>query len=171
MNEIEFAEFPKMARLSRDVVITEKARDGCGSGFVPHPKAIKQRFCSAACRCKTWAENNRARLNEVVRRYRARRYAANGAWREGGKAGAMKLWIAELKSAPCTDCGGRFPTCCMDFDHRRGEVKANNVGSMVAHHYARELIEAEIAKCDLVCANCHRVRTRDRRTGSGKYAQ
>ena len=48
----------------------------------------------------------------------------------------------------------------MDFDHRAGETKAYNVGSMFAHHYSRELIEAEIAKCDLVCANCHRVRTK-----------
>jgi hypothetical protein len=55
----------------------------------------------------------------------------------------------------------------MDFDHKDGTVKEYNLGSMFAHHYARELIEKELAKCDLVCSNCHRVRTRDRRTGSG----
>lgn len=59
----------------------------------------------------------------------------------------------------------------MDFDHRLGEKKEFNVGSMFAHHYSRELIEKEVAKCDLVCANCHRVRTRNRRIGSSKYAK
>jgi L-lysine 2,3-aminomutase len=59
----------------------------------------------------------------------------------------------------------------MDFDHRDGNEKSHNVGSMVAHHYSKELIAQEIEKCDLVCANCHRVRTRDRRVGSGVNKQ
>ena len=57
--------------------------------------------------------------------------------------------------------------CCMDFDHHKGDKKAHNIGSMFAHHYSRELIQTELDKCDLVCANCHRIRTRDRRTGNG----
>lgn len=78
----------------------------------------------------------------------------------------MKRLMVSLKDAPCADCGGRFDTCCMDFDHRAGTQKLHNVGSMFAHHYSLQLILAEIAKCDLVCANCHRIRTRDRRTGT-----
>lgn len=119
-------------------------------------------------RARKWVAANRERHNATVRAYRARRYAAEGQWRdEGPKARTQKAWMIELKSAPCSDCGGKFPTCCMDFDHRSGETKAYNIGSMFAHHYSRELIEVELAKCDLVCANCHRVRTRDRRKGSG----
>lgn len=57
----------------------------------------------------------------------------------------------------------------MEFDHRDGAIKSYNLGSMFAHHYSRELIEIELAKCDLVCSNCHRIRTRNRRAGSGKY--
>lgn len=74
----------------------------------------------------------------------------------------------ELKSKPCHDCGGTFEICCMDFDHRVGTEKTYNIGSMFAHHYSSELIQIELDKCDLVCANCHRIRTRDRRIGSGK---
>lgn len=90
-----------------------------------------------------------------------------GGWIIAPKASALKAWMIELKSKPCSDCGSKFDTCCMDFDHRIGEKKAYNLGSMFAHHYSKELIEIELAKCDLVCSNCHRIRTRDRRTGSG----
>ena len=78
--------------------------------------------------------------------------------------------MAEIKSNPCVDCGNKFDACCMDFDHVRGE-KVYNIGSMFAHHYSKDLIEAELAKCELVCSNCHRIRTRDRRIGSGKNAR
>ena len=68
--------------------------------------------------------------------------------------------MAELKAGPCTDCGGYFPPEAMDFDHVRGE-KIKNVGWMGDGNLAA--LMAEIAKCELVCANCHRVRTNARR--------
>ena len=132
-------------------------------------KSKIHRFCSKQCRELSWAVNNRDKLNAKVRKYRARRYRLEGRWREEGpKAKALLALMSELKSQPCLDCGGSFPVCAMDFDHRPGTVKKYNVGSMFAHHYSRELIESELAKCDLVCANCHRVRTRDRKLGSGR---
>jgi hypothetical protein len=45
----------------------------------------------------------------------------------------------------------------MDFDHRDGETKLFNIGN--ATNFDRQRILAEIHKCDLVCANCHRIRT------------
>lgn len=142
----------------------------CGKELEHKPKARTHKFCSKQCREKHWVLNNRDRLNAHVRAYRARRYTEEGQWRdEGLKSKALKAWMIELKSKPCTDCGNVFPVCCMDFDHREGTKKAYNVGCMFAHHYSKELIEIEIAKCDLVCSNCHRVRTRDRKTGSGKH--
>jgi hypothetical protein len=53
----------------------------------------------------------------------------------------------------------------MDFDHREGTTKKYNVGSMFAHHHSKASIEEEVAKCDLVCSNCHRIRTQKRRKG------
>jgi hypothetical protein len=50
----------------------------------------------------------------------------------------------------------------MDFDHVRGE-KLFDVSRMVGPGLSLELIKAEIAKCDVVCANCHRIRTFERR--------
>lgn len=70
-----------------------------------------------------------------------------------------RKYVASLKTNPCTDCNQSFPPECMDFDHVRG-VKLAMVSRTPRKH-----LEAEIAKCDLVCANCHRIRTRKRRQG------
>lgn len=66
----------------------------------------------------------------------------------------------EAKSVPCMDCGIKYPTYVMDFDHRPGEKKVKNVSSMIALTL-KEMIE-EIKKCDVVCSNCHRERTQQR---------
>ena len=70
-----------------------------------------------------------------------------------------RQYIDEKKSVPCTDCGGTFPLECMDFDHVRGEKKYN-IGSLIGCAKAR--IDEELAKCEVVCANCHRIRTKNR---------
>ena len=67
-------------------------------------------------------------------------------------------FINSRKQMPCADCGKRFPECAMDFDHRDGESKSFAIGA--ARWRSIEQLLAEMAKCDLVCANCHRVRTR-----------
>jgi hypothetical protein len=69
-----------------------------------------------------------------------------------------KAAISKLKDHPCSDCGGRFPSVCMDFDHRDPSEKKQNVGSMATTYNLQTILD-EIAKCDLVCANCHRIRT------------
>jgi hypothetical protein len=46
----------------------------------------------------------------------------------------------------------------MDFDHRDPSTKGFTVSRMVGRATI-EAILAEIAKCDIVCANCHRERT------------
>jgi hypothetical protein len=65
-----------------------------------------------------------------------------------------------FKDKPCMDCGGSFPPECMDFDHRPGEVKVLQVSLMARYNLDKML--AEIAKCDLICSNCHRIRTKNR---------
>ncbi len=70
-------------------------------------------------------------------------------------------WLKEKKKGPCVDCGGRFPPECMEFDHLPGLVKRYNL----SEGKGRRDREAEIAKCDLVCVNCHRIRTKRRGYG------
>lgn len=72
------------------------------------------------------------------------------------------MLMAGLRRAvPCADCGGTFPTICMDFDHRPGAEKKADVAVFVGNGNWRRAFD-EIAKCDTVCANCHRVRTQER---------
>lgn len=65
--------------------------------------------------------------------------------------------VADAKSVPCCDCGKNYPTEGMEFDHVRGK-KEFNIGSAV-HWAPIGRLKDEMAKCDVVCAVCHRVRT------------
>lgn len=61
------------------------------------------------------------------------------------------------KAHPCVDCGESDPIL-LEFDHVRGE-KLGNISQMSQNSRSIESIQAEIDKCDVVCANCHRRRT------------
>lgn len=65
----------------------------------------------------------------------------------------------------CADCGYDKHPAALEFDHMPGTVKLFNVGEKVAC-YKGETIWAEIAKCEVVCANCHAIRTAERRAGT-----
>jgi hypothetical protein len=68
--------------------------------------------------------------------------------------------IREAKAVPCADCGQRYPHYVMDFDHRPGEKKCFNISIAAGQtRLSLQKMLAEIAKCDVVCANCHRERT------------
>lgn len=71
--------------------------------------------------------------------------------------------INDAKAKPCTDCGVAYPPHVMDFDHLDGSEKRFNVADAVSHGYSDETIRDELAKCELVCANCHRERTHRRK--------
>ncbi|MBI2314716.1 hypothetical protein HYU93_01525 [Candidatus Daviesbacteria bacterium] len=64
-------------------------------------------------------------------------------------------FINKVKSNPCTDCGNIYHPVCMDFDHLEEKEKAISLlkGRSIAG------ITKEIMKCELVCSNCHRLRT------------
>lgn len=73
-------------------------------------------------------------------------------------------FIKSLKDFPCKDCGIKYPFYVMDFDHLpefKKEIKMANC----AHHYSDKKILEECKKCDVVCSNCHRVRTWKRKNG------
>lgn len=57
----------------------------------------------------------------------------------------------------CFDCGIIYPYYVMDYDHRDPNTKVTNLARMP--RCSLETIQKEIDKCDLVCSNCHRMRT------------
>lgn|SRR5262245_54003033 len=102
------------------------------------------RECGKEFTRRHYKENKRQYLDRNARSYARRRDL-----------------VRRMMSRPCTDCGIQYPYYVMDFDHREGEVKEyelNCVDRMTIHAILRE-----IGKCDVVCANCHRQRTWQRR--------
>ena len=63
-----------------------------------------------------------------------------------------------LLEHPCVDCGLVEP-CVTEFDHRDPKEKSRNVSSLLRDGYAWKVVLAEIKKCDVRCANCHRRKT------------
>lgn len=67
-------------------------------------------------------------------------------------------WIErEYTGKPCQDCEQVFPFICMDFDHRENKIK--KFGISQGGSKSLKAVREEVAKCDLVCSNCHRKRT------------
>jgi hypothetical protein len=74
----------------------------------------------------------------------------------------LSRYIQELKSkTPCMDCKINYPYYVMDFDHVRGR-KHKNVMELIPT-LSKKKIDEEIAKCEIVCSNCHRIRTHQRK--------
>jgi hypothetical protein len=88
------------------------------------------------------------------------RKTMKGRERERRVRARRQAWLDSLKASPCRDCGGTFPPECMQFDHVRGK---KHLGvTMLVWQAAKSTVLAEIKKCDLVCANCHAIRTKRR---------
>ena len=73
----------------------------------------------------------------------------------------LRALVIKSKAVPCLDCGERYPTPVMEFDHVRGD-KLYDIANAVTHGVSIETLQAEINKCEVVCANCHRLRTMSR---------
>ncbi len=57
----------------------------------------------------------------------------------------------------CQDCGYKDNPAALEWHHRLGIDKKRTVASLMYQSW--KVIKIEIAKCDLVCANCHAIRT------------
>lgn len=106
------------------------------------------------------SEGKSGKCIECRRAYNREYYQRNkaGVWKSREKyRGGVRQRLRDIKdSTPCADCNIQYPYYVMDFDHR--ENKSFNI-SVGANLYGLEKILAEVAKCDVVCANCHRERT------------
>jgi hypothetical protein len=70
-----------------------------------------------------------------------------------------KAYVDGVKGTnPCADCGVSYPPYVMQFDHIV-DGKRGNVADMARSGFSIENLQAEIDKCELVCANCHAERT------------
>jgi len=69
----------------------------------------------------------------------------------------MKKWLHSLKEGrSCSQCDESHPAC-LDYHHRDPSVKEIEISRIVRWKgWGKARILAEIAKCDLLCSNCHR---------------
>ena len=68
---------------------------------------------------------------------------------------------AYKESVGCTDCGQFFPHYVLEFDHLPGTEKLGSPGNLV-RRYGWPTVQAEMDKCEVVCANCHSIRSYER---------
>ncbi len=124
-------------------------------GTVPQKRYQSREVETAQMRSyrKRFPDCNRVHCHNTYLRKREKRLAdARAVWVE------QKAKIDAIKAAPCVDCRVSYPPYVMHFHHRDRETKAYNVSRLTGRK-SWETIQAEIDKCDLLCANCHAERT------------
>lgn len=80
----------------------------------------------------------------------------------------IRDWLLEYKSnLICVSCETSVHPAALDFHHKDGKDKEENIATMLANGLGREKILEEIEKCDPVCANCHRILHYNERINAG----
>lgn len=92
----------------------------------------------------------------------------NAAWRKWYRANAkrklgwqkrrrdeIRAWWRELKATKCCERCGETEPDCLHFHHKDPATKASTLAEAIFHAWSRERILAEVAKCEVLCANCH----------------
>ncbi len=114
-------------------------------------RGIRQRWCKY-CQAeanKTHYQNNKQDYLDRAHTRNARVNAEN----------RQRLY-AYLSEHPCVDCG-ETDVRVLEFDHVRGN-KSADIARLLNNAVSWPTIEAEITKCEVRCANCHRLKTLER---------
>lgn len=97
---------------------------------------------------------DRDAFNAAWRRWYAKNAARKIAW-QARRRRELQRWMLALKSTlVCARCGESSPVC-LQFHHRDPRTKSFEVSAMVRDGRSQAAIEAEIEKCEVLCANCH----------------
>jgi hypothetical protein len=107
----------------------------------------KKKFCCTDCRIKYHRENGQARRTD---------------WqRENGRINRAKLNQIKLDKG-CAVCGYNEHPAALDFNHINPLEKSFNISEKVTNLSWKRLAD-EVEKCEVLCANCHRIHTHDNR--------
>lgn len=139
-----------------EIVETDKTCMDCNLTLSPDQFRWKnKRLGYRVARCKQCDAKHRAEV------YSTRSHHRDNIARSNLKhTRELRKLVEEYKTnKPCVDCGVIYPPYVMDFDHLDPTTKVDKISRLAAQTTSKEKLLAEIAKCDLVCANCHRERT------------
>lgn len=100
-------------------------------------------------------EHNRQYYRDRKEKYREKRKAKSGAVK--ARRDLFRATLLELKAEKgCRDCGFNNPLA-LDFHHIDPREKSFTVSSRLSGHVPLSSLLAEAQKCDILCANCHRI--------------
>jgi hypothetical protein len=120
---------------------------------LPHKDPIRRRAYHKKY-ARGWYRRNSKKHGASVKKNKVKMRAEN------------RAIVIAAKSRPCADCHRTFHWICMDFDHLPGSKKVGCV-SKLAYVAFKSVVRIEIAKCEVVCSNCHRLRTFTRGENAG----
>lgn len=87
---------------------------------------------------------------------------SNKKYRETSNVKKQAFLAEQLVGKSCVDCG-YSNILALEFDHREPTEKNFTISTFVSKSFASpkrfELLRKEIEKCDVVCSNCHTIRT------------
>ena len=112
--------------------------------------------------CREYYKNHKKEKAEYSKKYYQKNKNKLYKYKKNWLCGKRKRILDFKINGYCVDCGykgEKYPSV-LEFDHiGTDKVFAISQGSS----YSWEAIMKEISKCELVCANCHRIRTANRR--------
>ena len=109
---------------------------------MPYKDPVKRRAYNRDYQKKWYAQNGKNRKQQVRERKRN-----------------IKQRMQDYKrTLCCMECGfsGAESPWALEFNHRDPSTKREIVSYLVSHGYGWSTIMEEVAKCDVLCANCHR---------------
>jgi hypothetical protein len=102
-----------------------------------------------------WQRENREAYNAAWRRWYRENKARKLAWQKRRRAELRAWWIEFKSTKSCEQCGESAPEC-LHFHHIDPTTKDFNLSEAATRISAsKERILAEVAKCRVLCANCH----------------
>lgn len=140
----------------------QRAKTYCPKGHPYDEQNTMHTKDGRACRtCRNEAERRRAATpegkasaRERTRKWRQKHHEKDLARHKKRREDERK-WLESVRATGCIKCG-ETRSGCLDFHHRDPATKEFQIGKGVLAQYAKERIAREIAKCDILCSNCHR---------------
>ncbi len=101
---------------------------------------------------------NRARSRAYYARNKAKHKGIVRANKKRYNKKTQNFLLDYLAAHPCIDCG-TTNILVLEFDHMDRSEKLNNISSLLRLDVGPARMSAEVDKCEVRCANCHRVKT------------
>ena len=150
-----------------------KSCETCGAEFKARKYSIERgrgRFCSRACAGPAISKKKlNLRSKNTTCGYCGRASFYSKKLKDGGgipkkicstcdsrrRRVGVKRACVEYLGGKCQLCLGVFPDRVYDFHHRNPREKSFEIGSSTSRNW--DILRVELDKCDLLCANCHRI--------------